>query len=96
MASVLCSKNKKARGCRAFGVSRYLGGWLDVRGARALGALLDLVLELVVILQRLETRRLNGGEVHEEILAAVVGRDEAEALLVVEPFNGTCAHLQFP
>src|SRR3954468_1652437 len=62
MASVPLLKNKKARECRAFGVSRYLGGWLDVRGARALGALLDLVLDLVVLLQRLEPCRLDGGK----------------------------------
>jgi hypothetical protein len=30
---------------------------------------------------------------HEEILAAVIGRDEAEALGVVEPLYGTCTHV---
>src|SRR5947207_9440882 len=68
---------------------------LDVGGARALGALLDLVLHLVVLLQRLEPARLDGREVHEEILAAVIGRDEAEALGVVEPLYGTCTHVCF-
>src|SRR5437016_1255703 len=68
---------------------------LDVGGARALGALLDLVLHLVVILQRLEPARLDGRAVHEEILAAVIGRDEAEALGVVEPLYGTCTHVCF-
>src|SRR6266480_3112031 len=68
---------------------------LDVGGARALGALLDLVLHLIVLLQRLEPARLDGREVHEEILAAVIGRDEAEALGVVEPLYGTCTHVCF-
>src|SRR5207253_9648258 len=67
---------------------------LDVGGARALGALLDLVLHLVVLLQRLEPARLDGREVHEEILAAVIGRDEAEALGVVEPLYGTGTHVR--
>src|SRR5207302_5854334 len=68
---------------------------LDVGGARTLGALLDLVLHLVVLLQGLEPARLDGREVHEEILAAVIGRDEAEALGVVEPLYGTCIHACF-
>jgi hypothetical protein len=33
--------------------------------------------------------------VNEEVLAALVRRDEAETLGVVEPFHGTCAHLYF-
>src|SRR4051812_36660211 len=33
---------------------------------------------------------------HEEILALVIGRDEAEALVVVEPLHGSCCHLCFP
>src|SRR5690349_14947440 len=28
----------------------------------------------------------------EEVLAAVIGRDEPEALLVVEPLHGSCSH----
>jgi hypothetical protein len=32
---------------------------------------------------------------HEEILAAVIGGDEAEALGVVEPLYGTCTHVCF-
>src|SRR6516162_3558190 len=36
---------------------------------------------------------LNRGEVDEEILAAVFGRDEAEALRIVEPFYGACCHV---
>src|SRR5688500_8045003 len=65
---------------------------LDVGGARPLGALLHFVLHLVLLLERLESARLDGGEVHEQILAAVVGGDEAEPLGVVEPLYGTCAH----
>jgi hypothetical protein len=33
--------------------------------------------------------------VNEEILAAIVRRDEAETLVGVEPLNGACAHLHF-
>jgi hypothetical protein len=31
--------------------------------------------------------------VHEEILTAVLGGDEAEALRIVEPFYGACCHV---
>jgi hypothetical protein len=33
--------------------------------------------------------------VNEEVFAAVIGRDEAEALGVVEPLYGTCTHVCF-
>src|SRR4051812_45204693 len=65
---------------------------LDVRGARTFRALLDFVLDLVVLFQRLEAAGLDGREVDEKILAAVVGGNEPEALRVVEPLYGTCAH----
>jgi hypothetical protein len=29
----------------------------------------------------------------EEILAAAIGRDEAEALRIVEPLHGACSHV---
>src|SRR3954469_19145826 len=65
---------------------------LDVGCARAFRALLNFVLHLVVLLQRLEAARLDGREVHEKILAAIVRGDEAEALGVVEPLYITCTH----
>src|SRR5262249_54248264 len=46
-------------------------------------------------LERLEAAALDGGEVHEEILAAVGRGDETEALGVVEPLHGTCTHFAF-
>src|SRR5687768_16155227 len=75
---VISSSSMRRPGCPgslpAAGGSDLLG----VRGARRLRALLALVLHLGVRLQRLGGGRLDGGEVNEEILAAVVGGDEAE------------------
>src|SRR6185369_4477021 len=62
----------------------------------AFGASLDLELDLLVLLEGLEARTLDLGEVGEEILAAAVGLDEAEALRVGKPFDGSRAHLLFP
>ena len=36
------------------------------------------------------------GEVSEYVVTAVVRSDEAEALGVIEPFNGTGCHVLFP
>src|SRR4029078_2190577 len=39
---------------------------------------------------------LDRGVVNEEILAGVIGSDEPEALVVVEPLDGSCCHLAAP
>src|SRR5689334_11892940 len=53
----------------------------DVRGLRALGALAELELDLCAFGQRPEAIARDAGEVDECVLASVIGRDEAEALL---------------
>src|SRR5687768_12279625 len=60
----------------------------DVLGGRALLALHDVALHALTLGERLEAAALDGRVVDEEILAAVLGRDEAEALGVVEPLDG--------
>ena len=52
----------------------------------------DLIGHLLPVVQALQTSGLNGGNVHENILAAVLRHNEAEALGGVEPFNGTGRH----
>src|SRR5205085_1206973 len=54
------------------------------------GALLplhDVELDALAFVERLEAAALNGRVVHEQVFAAVLGRDEAEALVVVEPLH---------
>src|SRR5438132_10800119 len=65
---------------------------LDVRGGGALGALLAVVAHLRALGERLEAAALDRAVVNEQILAVVVRRDEAEALVVAEPFDGSCGH----
>ncbi len=69
----------------------------DVGSLRALGALGDFELHVLVLGQGLEAAALDFTEVGKEILAAVVGGDEAEALAFVEPFHdaGLCGHVDF-
>src|SRR5205085_8552913 len=69
---------------------------LDVRRGRALLALRHVEGDLLAFLERLVARALDGGVMGEEILAAVIRRDEAEALRVVEPLYGTCSHFVLP
>src|SRR5438105_392720 len=65
---------------------------LDVRRRRALLALRHVERDLLALFQRFEARALDRAVVGEQILAAAVGRDEAEALGVVEPLHRACSH----
>src|SRR6478672_2949801 len=69
---------------------------LNVRCGRALLALLLVVAHFRALGERLEAAALYRRMVDEEILAALVRRDEAESLVVVEPLNGSCCHVIFP
>src|SRR5690606_38643749 len=67
-------------------------GRLHAGGLRALRALRDLVTDALAFLQAAEALGLDRREVHEDIRAAVLGCDEAEALGVVEPFHCAVLH----
>src|SRR3954471_21699549 len=64
----------------------------DVGGLRPLRALAELVLDLRAFGEGAEPVAEDRREVHERIFAAVVGRDETEALLVAEPLDRTGSH----
>src|SRR3954452_15317888 len=69
---------------------------LDVRCSRALLTLLLVVAHLRALSKRLEAAALDRGVMDEEVLAALIRSDEAEALVVVEPLNGSCCHWSLP
>ena len=52
----------------------------------------DLVLDLLAFIQAVEARALDSADVNEYVGAAGVGLDESEALLSVEPLNGSGLH----
>ncbi|CAI9006465.1 hypothetical protein EMIT0158MI4_60321 [Burkholderia ambifaria] len=58
----------------------------------ALRPLNDLEAHLLAFLQGLEALHVDGREVRKQILTALVGGDETEALRVVEPLNDTSCH----
>lgn len=64
----------------------------DVLSLGTLGALGDLELHLLVLVERLVAARRDRGVVSEHIRGSVVGSDEAEALFSVEPLDGACCH----
>lgn len=64
---------------------------LNVSGLPALGALHNVELHGLTLLQALEAIRVDGRVVHENVFA-VLTRDEAEALRVVKPFHSTLFH----
>lgn len=59
----------------------------DIDGRRTLLSVLDLELDSLVLGQCLEALLLDGAEVHEDVLGAVAGGDEAETLGLVEPLH---------
>src|SRR3954470_22319397 len=83
---------RSAREPRALRQFCLLADRNDVGRHRALLALCGLVLDLRALGQGLEARTGDVAEVHEEVLAALLRRDEAEALGVVEPLDGSCCH----
>src|SRR3954452_12039926 len=67
----------------------------DVDRGRALGALLRLVRHLRALCEGLEALGVDARVVDEEVLASVVRRDEAEALVIAEPLDGSGCHVVF-
>src|SRR4051812_43208142 len=65
----------------------------DVEGLRTLVAAADLEVHLRAFLQRAEAVAVDVTVVDEEILAPVLRCDEAEALVVVEPLDGSGCHV---
>src|SRR6266702_5371807 len=71
-------------------------GASNVRGLWSLRTLSKVVVDLLVLLQVAVAGALDRAEVHEDVCAAVVGSDETEPLLGVEPLDGACGHEAFP
>src|SRR3954451_6204858 len=68
----------------------------DVDGLRALVAGLGVEAHAGALGEGLEALRVDARVVDEEVLARVVRRDEAEALVVVEPLDGSGGHSLIP
>src|SRR5438270_5865204 len=64
---------------------------LDVLCLPALGAFDHIELDLLTFLQAPESARLDGGEMHEYILA-ILTADETIALGIVKPLHCSCFH----
>jgi hypothetical protein len=63
----------------------------DVLGLRTLGAVGQIKLDPVALIQALETVALNGGIMHEHIAPTVL-RDKTKTLLVLEPLHSSLRH----
>src|SRR5436190_21920158 len=68
----------------------------DVHRLGAFRTGLFLVADLGVLSQRLESLTVDSRVVDEQVAAPLVGGDEAEALLVVEPLHGSGRHVDYP
>src|SRR4051794_39318643 len=91
-ASMSHGADHPPRAARPDGVDHRRSDGAHVGGARALGALLDLVLDLSALRERLKAAAGDRGVMHEHVLARIVGRDEPVALVVAEPFHDSRGH----
>src|SRR3569832_527378 len=81
----------RAAGLRGDGLDFARAGLgVDVLRELALGALRDFEGDACALLEHLEDIHRDRGEMCEDIRAAAVGFDEAEALRVVEPIHRAC------
>src|SRR4051794_38802622 len=92
----ITSKCTKGPDRSAVGALRAESGNANVLSLGTLGALGEVELDLLVLVQRLVAVCLDRGEVNEHVLAAAVLSDEAEALFSVEPLDSTLSHDLFP
>src|SRR5262245_3396253 len=67
----------------------------DVDGRGALRALLGVIRDARALGEGAESVTGDAGEMDEEVLAGLVGRDEPEALVVAEPLHGTGRHVLY-
>jgi len=65
----------------------------DAGSLGTLGALADLELNTLVLVEGLEAAGLDLGVVNEDITIGVIRGNEAEALFSVEPLDGSLCHL---
>jgi|SRR5690349_4432307 hypothetical protein len=71
---------------------RYALNRRDVCSLHAFGAALRFEADLLAFSEALEAVAANFGEVREQVVTAVIRGDEAEALCIVEPLDGTGIH----
>src|SRR5665213_1803088 len=66
---------------------------IDRRFLAAAAVLLQFIGQALAFIEGAQVRTLDGGDVHEHVLAAVFGLDEAVALAGVEPLHSTDGHV---
>ncbi len=65
----------------------------EIVGRRLPAPILDnLVFDLLPFEQRCQSRPLHRGDMDEFVLRPIIGLNEAESLVWVEPFYGSCGH----
>jgi len=65
-------------------------------GLAAALVLRDLVAHLLAFAQITQAGALDRADMHENVSAAIIGLDKAEALLTIEPFHGAGSHFISP
>jgi len=86
------------RGQGGYGLlARRRSGGLQIVRRRFSGPSIgdNLIRDLLSLVEAVHPSALDGADVHENILAAIIGLDEAKAFLAVEPLYGPLRHETF-
>jgi len=72
--------------------------FLELIGGRLAAALVlrDLVAHLLAFAEITQAGALDRADMNENVRAAIIGLDKAEALLTIEPFHGAGSHFISP
>ena len=97
-AAALPSKQNPAGGPAGLNSAGVVASRSEVADAPgrglAVAAALELVLDLLPVGRALQPGALDGRDVQEDVLAAVLGLDETKALAGVEPFHSASDHVR--
>jgi hypothetical protein len=77
------------------GTRRLDGAQIVSRGLSGAAIGDDIEGDLLSFVEAVEAGPFDSADVHEDILAAIIGLDKAEALLTVEPLYSSLRHVTF-
>src|SRR6185312_11200552 len=92
VASLGCV-GRERDGVRPAATSRARSDGLNVGRRRTFGSLLGVEADSGAIREGLVPVALDRAVMDEQVLAGVIRSDEPEALVVAEPFDGSCGHV---
>src|SRR6476646_10309896 len=90
-----CKKARRLRRALTSKQCRKVSDWLQIAGSLLATLGDDFKADLLAFVQRAHSCTLDRGDVHEDVLRAIVRLNEAEAFLGIEKFHSSDRHQVF-